>query len=717
MARTHFINPYTFIPLSEEGPLIQKGKEPTHAWFDKVGFTGIIECQLSFFTPAVIPGFQKQGTQHQAGEIKTYTYKKDGEEYLAIPGSRIRGHLLNLMRAINSSPITVVQERVILDRRKGDPQKGILLKDKDDNWVIQEIKEEILVAHTRRTGNTGLKMDCSIAHIDNDANTDNDVKIPDFDPNKELVDQGMPTKIYYQNPSWPPESLSLKKFYLAQEGIGQPLTTTGGRWVKISSWSGQDGENALKDIRGNRSTHRNAWHLINLENIVEPPCPLDQDVTETYGKGIDEMAHLIYERDADDRVSSDRTFNAKNLKSGTFLYFTADSEGKITSFGQHYHYLNFIGSVSEKTSKANEILNNGNKAFCAARSFSGWANDKDTCGMKGRLWVEMAMGPKRKETQVEEKNLRILSSQPPKAACFYLKNGDYQISASAIRGRKFYWHYPDWDKPMWDNEDSNEGQKAFENPFPNNNKKQWAKAEIIMACKAIEKRVPFKFRIRLMNVTKDELNLLLTALVGLCPIVTDKMLTPSQDLIWCHKIGHARPYMGSCKIQITGLQELYFDESTYLPGIKSIEDSEIVKMQSSLHEWQKEVLKGEHIEMVKRIMNYQGAYQAGESEHGARITYPLTPVNDSEMIWTDNDRNNPKTYEWFKQNKSGGKHSLPIPKPGFSQALPVIPVRSSGSHTNPPAKKKPANSGSNSGAFAAAFANAQKSKQSKKGGK
>jgi hypothetical protein len=128
MARTHFINPYTFIPLSKEGPLI-KANNPTHALFQKDCFTGIIECQLSFFTAAVIPGFQKPGTQDQPGEIKTFTYG----EHLAIPGSRIRGHLFHLMRAINSSPITVVQDMVILERRRGSPQKGILLKDNSGN--------------------------------------------------------------------------------------------------------------------------------------------------------------------------------------------------------------------------------------------------------------------------------------------------------------------------------------------------------------------------------------------------------------------------------------------------------------------------------------------------------------------------------------------------------------------------------------------------------
>ena len=100
----------------------------THAWLkNDPYFTGVIHCQLKFITPAVIPGEQQSGDDNGPGEIHAYTY--DGN--LAIPGSRIRGHLLNLMRAINSSPVPVPdrssdEDRLILDREKSNHKIGFI---------------------------------------------------------------------------------------------------------------------------------------------------------------------------------------------------------------------------------------------------------------------------------------------------------------------------------------------------------------------------------------------------------------------------------------------------------------------------------------------------------------------------------------------------------------------------------------------------------------
>ncbi|MBU4445560.1 MAG: RAMP superfamily CRISPR-associated protein, partial [Candidatus Marinimicrobia bacterium] len=342
MPRNFFINPYNFVPLGEKPLIKPETDEVGHLWFDKDRKSGKIHYSLKFVTPFIIPGKQTPGTEEKEGDIKFYTYTKgDGKEYLAIPGSRLRGHILNLMRAINSSPVT--------------------------------------------------------------------------------------------------------QFY----------------------------------------------------------------------------NHEIFT-------------------------------------GKYYR-----GNVESKVNNAQKGFPNGS----IVQGFSGSASDKEE-GMKSRLWFEMVMGPQKSDVKIERKNLRILSSQPPKSHNFYLKGGDYDCPNSKIRGRKFYWHNPHWKEKMWDNEDTGKGEYGFENAFPDDNKKQWSQADV--AIPDTKNRVEFKGTIRFFNLTNDELNLLKTALVGIGNLEnTDSCLKQSGQSgwkKWCHKIGHARPFIGSAYIEITGIELLEFKEG-YIPSL------------------------------------------------------------------------------------------------------------------------------------------------------
>lgn len=666
--REYFINPYTFIPLSESGPVFGR-EDNAHAFFKSGAFTGRITCELELFTPTVIPGEQEPGTDRSPGEIKVYLY----DNHLAIPGSRLRGHLMHLMRAINSSPISSYDNRVILEREQGDHKKGFIFKKANGSlngslWV-QEVEDEVLVAHSGRPGTPTLQGGVTI-QLDNPLLLSGGTKrdVPDIKASVPFdFTQGENGGIYWANPNWGPMGLRRVKKYHASPGSG---STINGRWVKIKAWSGQDGENIyapMNDAEHLREVHRNAWHLVNMERLDPSKQYEAGDILKRYNDGVEEMARLAEGRPKKtDQDCADNIRKMSPLEEGMFVYFEIDpNNNEIISIGRHYRYLFRKGSVEEKVDKLHSTMGMNGDAQCLVDGLAGWANERDREGRKGRLYVEMAIGPEYNNNLVQKKNLRILSSQPPKAANFYLEGGDYKNHSSYIRGRKFYWHDSKWEEKMWDNKDLENGDHAFENPEPGNQRlwKQWSKAPVIMATK--KSPAVFRFTIRCVNLSENEKNLLLTALVGFNPVVKDGKLQQGNCEDWCHKIGHARPFMGSGVIHILGANELYFDQN----GKPDIREASLECWQKELSNWQDIFNNCSHIPTLKRVMRFGGAYEDLEAqESNARITYPWGQKAVSSLTWNCPPNDRPKTFEWFGKNKST---PLPFPQPGQSQALEV----------------------------------------------
>jgi len=747
--RTHFINPYTFVPLRPKGPCSQDWKipEPTHACFrdEQESFTGIIECELNFITPAVIPGKQEAGARNEKpGMIKACTCN----DHLAIPGSRLRGQIMNVMRALNSSPVTQYENRMILQRIKDDIRKGYIFRNEDDNELyIQEVREEILVAHPERAnldrmlGNGinpatspvcyqeitvqnvkfpfSLYSDFTNRHKDkiqqlNNAvkvtggatliqlhlienqdireiilnevkssnkitieinNTFGPVKIPHYSCNN----NGIPGTVYYVNPVNRQGRANRHKQYMVthKESEEAQLSEFTTQWVKFDSWSGQDGENRFRDLGGRRlaGAHRNLCHVVSLhQDNCSARIILRKEALEQFDQAVKNMAQLTRERtDEEEKKLADEIAKMKGLKEGDFVYFTATEDKKLTSIGRHYRYLRVLGQIEDKVKRAN---GNFTALDCPVKKLGGWAaddgfSDHKHKSMKSRLWVEMAVGPNAEEMrsskQLTEKNLRILSSQPPKAAQFYLDNRGYDNQNSKIRGRKFYWHDPKWDKKMWDNEDLKNGKCAFENPNPDDKDlyAQWSKAEVLFPSEHNPDSQKFRFSIRVLNLSPDELNLLLTALTGFMPAGS----TEPEKNSWCHKIGHARPFLGSAVIRTTGLKKLSFNEETWEPELTPLDFAKYST--GKLAEWQRKLPQNDpHIRALKRIMSYNGAYSAGEDRENARITYPVYH-NGAEPTWEKDaeEKYQPKTYEWFAQKND------PLPKPENERQPQTLPVK------------------------------------------
>jgi CRISPR-associated protein (TIGR03986 family) len=705
MPRQFFINPYTFIPLDTNGPILKpESTEFVHLLFDSIRFTGTLEVEMTFITPAVIPGKQIAGSEEWPGAICAYRHGN----HLAIPGSRIRGHLLNLMRSINSSPIVNYEDRVILGRDTRNHKKGVIIQT-SNGLKVREIRgngaDEILVAHSKRTKAPrmadGAKHETDPRGYDSGGNRCPN-EIPDYgshfrDDGSKITTLPVPEcKLFFQNTFYEDRNGKVHKepykAYLAKQAIGTTRENSG-NWVKFNAWSGQDELNRLPDLKTKKpQVHLNAYHIVKADWITPDDYPLAQDLIDVYDRGTEEAARLLDERGEAEVSVVQGVRGASPLKPGMFVYFELDDAGKkVRSIGRHYRYLFYKGSVASKVIAENKRLKDRPVSPCAVTGLSGYANEEERRWLKGQIWVGMALGPELdkdgRSPLLQERDLRILSSQPPKAFEFYLKGGDYNNPSSRIRGRKFYWHDPLWNQPMWDNSDLGGGEKAFDNPDPEHRKlwKQWSCAEVLMPT---EDKPPltFNFTIRLMNASDDELYLLLTAILGFSPefLKNEEILCQENPHVWCHKVGHARPFMGSAFMRIKSAKRLDFDTNTLEPRweLRSLSEA-LETMAVRLKTWQSK-LNGIHLDAIKRVMQFAGAREGLSPEECVPITYPLgqDPRNAggvSHITWKDREGSRleeakqPKTYAFFARNPQRGvfPDELPDPSPGVGQKLPV----------------------------------------------
>ncbi|EFI34759.1 hypothetical protein Dthio_PD2135 [Desulfonatronospira thiodismutans ASO3-1] len=636
--REFFINPYTFVPLDKSGPVIEvpeNGPDNAHhLYFEKDCFTGRLEVELSFITPAVIPGDQQAGTEKAPGSIKLYRHN----DKLAIPGSRLRGHLFNLMKAINSSPVTAYNDRAILAREPGDHQKGYIIQENGQLYVVK-INDEILMAAQDRSGKLFFEQGKPKTKL----TLSNGADIIEF--NVDSPKSGTYGELHYGHPK--NKTGKYKKYLSDSSGI-----SVTGNWVYFPSWSGQDGLNEIKDINNKTKAHKIDAHIVDIKQISNRRYRLDKDVVEKFQKNVSEMAKLLQDRGECSSKVYNRVRQMSELKPGMFVYFEANGD-TVTSIGRHYRYLSHQGSIEETVERTNKELSN---KTCLLPFTGGFASDSDSSeGLKSRLWVDMARCIT-DEPPVEEKNLRILSSQPPKAACFYLNGKGYDDNKATIRGRKFYWHDSKWRWQLWDNHDQKCGLHAFENPFPNENKKQWARSEVIMADE--NTHVSFRFSIRFMNLSRDEIYLLMTAIEGF-----DKNEDGKQ---WMHKIGHARPFIGSACMTVNSMHVLGFD-SQYLKPVVQNDDLEVIR--DDLASWQEKFEQKRNIQALKRIMSFEGAYYKAKT---ARIMYPVKYKDNSTPNWKDSS-DAPKTFEWFVKQDKGKVPPPVLPDPASDepQYLPI----------------------------------------------
>lgn len=174
-AETHFINPYTFVPIEDKEPCRKeflRGAGEFEGETSKEKLSGYLECSLEVKSPLFIPNTNKRfklfGTMFdnkdkkdriffdeffsyddmygcEVGNKFGEEYPKDAPKYPRIPGSEIKGVVRNIYEQLTNSCLCVIDEENLPYKRTSKPkQAGIL-----------DVKTGVLYQAERLMLNTG----------------------------------------------------------------------------------------------------------------------------------------------------------------------------------------------------------------------------------------------------------------------------------------------------------------------------------------------------------------------------------------------------------------------------------------------------------------------------------------------------------------------------------------------------------------------------------
>ncbi len=164
---THFINPYTFIPIDN--------REPERKPIEKGDKTGVIECSIEVSSPIFIPNttrrFETDVKDHYHQEFYSYDDLSDCKQPVApknpvIPGSELRGMIRNVYEQLTNSCFLVVDENNLPYKRSPKPKEQGILKWNGKDWVLYT-KEDGIIVHK-----LGFDQRTRTRQIDYDISTD-----------------------------------------------------------------------------------------------------------------------------------------------------------------------------------------------------------------------------------------------------------------------------------------------------------------------------------------------------------------------------------------------------------------------------------------------------------------------------------------------------------------------------------------------------------------
>ncbi len=147
-----FINPYTFVPVEKDRPIDRQCLES----LPSAGLhTGILKCRLYVRTPLAIPDADK--VKEDAQEHKEYpffTYKENGKDIPAIPGSSLRGVIRSVFETVTDSCFSTLRENTGLSRRIGSKEayKPGILKWQRGNWHLYRAERYLLAVDPKLFG-------------------------------------------------------------------------------------------------------------------------------------------------------------------------------------------------------------------------------------------------------------------------------------------------------------------------------------------------------------------------------------------------------------------------------------------------------------------------------------------------------------------------------------------------------------------------------------
>ncbi len=605
-----FINPYNFVGVNWDNT--QRGVSI------KGNLTGVLHCRLYTRTPLAIPGkytFDKEIREH-----KIYDFMNiDGVPM--IPGSSIRGPIRNIYETLTNSCFSTNDVDKRLSRRSAASEHGnagLLIK-KNGRWVLYEAKRHKIIMKDKEykvlpkekwngvERYTRKKLesiwDARDGHVWFDI-------MEGYEPVEEVVNK-ISTEQEYNN-----------------EG-----------YLFI-------GEVPPLDSKGHPQTAKRYESIFEKEDSVI--CEYDTNDTEEEFSEIRLLKRLI-------EMSNDRAIN--RIASGdNNVYSTirkkVDSDNSEVVIPVWYKStdsslkpvitLAAIGRRLFETDM-NHLLHDKIKCIdrnesCPACSLfgmiAGEASSGEAKGIGSRVRFSDAFleGKPNYYNNGEEVLLRELSSPKPSYVPFYAKKWEepansYDEQGVLLRGRKYYWHFKDWDKDKMNYRD-------FKKTERNNT----------MRLLELDENTFFKFDVYYDGITQNELE---------CLKWTLTLGDNRSDSEYCIKIGHGKPLgLGSVKIVITGEEQrsLVNDENDvcykliHRDAEKNISKKCFAEMNIPDYE--------QIIQEVRYISNI-------DKTKGIPVSYPR--ISDDEA----RDENlNLAQFRWFATNWPNKKH--------IKQELPSI---------------------------------------------
>nr|WP_298054999.1 TIGR03986 family CRISPR-associated RAMP protein [uncultured Lachnoanaerobaculum sp.] len=570
-----FINPYTFVPISNKEP--QRVKFEDLDWENSNKLDGCIECILETKSSVFVPnttktfeyGFNEFFSYDDLSGRKKEDIPKENPKYPRIPGSEIRGMVRNIYEQLTDSCLSVIDDKNVPIKRSAKPKKA---------GVWDRESDKLYKAERKAIGEEKLN------ELFNNVNKQSDKK--SITGTELFVKCNAKNYVKY---------CSLQDFEEAQRGFALK------------------GESFLK--KSNES--------IIVSDLVDEECTLTQQDKDRFQAVLDR-----YDKKTKNGNEYDDYKNAYNSNIRYLPVFYEKVEDKLylaPAMMTKEVFENTISEILEHNHFKHHACNS-NTGFCPACRLFGTIADKKSLASRLRFtdtevfenvefdvprFIPVLGTPKYSSTE-----FYLKKPKDSKAAMwnydYYTvnKKGDKGIEKLAtykakLKGRKVYWQGADKLK----NERNLDEQKLFEKG--NRSKTGKNNIKIRSAGRALMAGAKTKFKVYFEDISEEELAALLYS------------LTLGNDCN--HRIGRGKPYgMGAVKVNIEKLNlRTYSFEDGKLSITENEADPQTYKMKDL---WE---------DNKRYIELYSIPLSEGEEK---LVEYP-TPADGKEIFkWFANNR-------------------------------------------------------------------------------
>lgn len=609
----NFINPYTFVPFSKEQPI---GRNPLNPPPSEKRHTGVLKCRLFVRTPLGIPDAEREKEDAIVKGHKEYpffSYKENGKDIPAIPGSSLRGIIRSVFETATDSCFSTLRENTGLTKRVGNREayKPGILRWESRRWRLYESERYLLA-----------------------------VDPGDFNENKGRTNytkyEGLPEDIYVNmsqkgNGSRVAITKAGEKLRFGDLVYFQPYTAGKGTYKKNGYliWKGA-ASNVNKKMTGGVCGSGIKEGLVYIgETFAKKKHGESIFTFGTEVKGFtEEQLRTAYEGMAETlRIYRDPAINRSKGHSGytdfeyarketgiPVWYSAKDKKLSLASIGRTFYNT----SLNELTGERNPCINRKN--LCEACALFGMAGD-ESLGSRVRITDARAQNG----YVLEEATLKILGQPRYSYLPFYARfssgsgispkgakaeaPSSYDDKNVEIAGRKFYWHNQNaaTDRRIYRTENKSKMNSTMELAMPGGE---------------------FCFDIYYDGITEEQLQKLMWCI---------HFGENNKNGNLCHKLGHGKPLgLGSVKIVIEENAERVFEKESYRWVKESMPEMET----------EPEFKKSREL---KRVMDFRGL------DKNIPIKYPyicdrygreLSEPHGNEVVKNEDAR-----HLWYQKNK------------------------------------------------------------------